>query len=78
MFLVQTMTKMLGQKKQVVAQEKRNVEHANSNTSLRKQVLEFDRAEAEQKEKIASLEKELSTSLATQKVAEAELETTLK
>ena len=54
------------------------MELANSNTSLKKQVLEFGHAEAEQKEKIASLEKELATSLAMQKVVEAELDTTLK
>ena len=72
------MTRMLGLRKQVVAQEKRNVEPTNSNTYLRKQVLEFGCAKAKQKEKITSLEKELATSLATQKAAEAELETTLK
>ena len=53
-----------GLRKHVTAQEKRNVELTNSNTTLRKQVVEFGRVDVEQKEKISSLEKELATSLA--------------
>ena len=53
----------------MTAHEKRNVELATSNTTLRKQVVEYGRIDAEQKERAASLEKELATSLAPQKVA---------
>ena len=69
---------MLGLRKQVVAQEKWNVELANSTTSLRKQAVKLGRADAEQKEKITSFEKVLTTLLAAHKATEAELEFTLK
>ena len=41
------MTRLLGLRKQVTAQEKRNVELANSNTTLRKHVVEFGCVDAE-------------------------------
>ena len=46
-FFVQAMTGMFGLRKQVTAQEKKNVELTNSNTTLRKQVLDFGRTNAE-------------------------------
>ena len=46
----------------MTAQEKRNVELTNSNTTLRKQLVELGRADADQKERISSLEKELGAS----------------
>ena len=51
-----------GLRKHVTAQEKRNVELTNSNTTLRKQVVEFGRVDGKN---ITSLEKELAASLAT-------------
>ena len=63
---VQTMTRLLGLRKQVTSQDKRNVALAASNTSLRKQVAASSRIEVEYKEKVASLEKELDISMVAQ------------
>ena len=49
-----------------------------SNTTLRKQVVEYGRTDVEQKDKIDSLEKELTASFAVQKVAQTKLENTLR
>ena len=56
------MTGLLGLRNKVTAQEKHNVELANSNTTLRKQVVELIHTNANTKEMISYLEKELVVS----------------
>ena len=62
----------------MTSQEKRNMELAASNTTLRKQVAKSHCVEAELEEKVTSMEKELTISEVAQVAAQVKLEATLK